>query len=116
MHLDSFLLVGISQCLGNIATHEHDLVINLASTNLAENITCKTSRIHKIFGLMLVFSLFLPAKIPFFSPKFHPFPPKNTHNLTVGERVLGDDEERRLHTDETVNIVRMDDKILKDNG
>ena len=39
---------------------------------------------------------FLPAKIPFFSPNFHPFPPKNTHNLTVGERVLWDDEARQL--------------------
>ena len=65
---------------------------------------------------MLVFSLFSARKNTIFSPKYHLFSPKNTHNLTVGERVLGDDEERRLHTDETVNIVRMDDKILKDNG
>ena len=30
--------------------------------------------------------------------------------------MLGDDEERQLHADETANIVRMDDKMLKDNG
>ena len=65
---------------------------------------------------MLVFSLFSAHKNTIFSPKYHPFPPKNTHYLTVEERVLGDDEASQLHADETANIVRMDDKILKDNG
>ena len=62
---------------------------------------------------MLVFSLFSARKNTIFSPKYHPFPPKNTHYLTIEERVLWDDEARQLHTDETVNIVRMDDKTLK---
>ena len=55
---------------------------------------------------MLVFSLFSARKNTIFSPKIHPFPPKNTHYLTIEERVLGDDEASQLHSGETVNIVR----------
>ena len=59
-----------------------------------------------------LFVVFCPQNT-IFSPNFHLFPPKNIHYFTIEERVLGDDEARQLHADETANIVRMDDKTLK---
>jgi hypothetical protein len=45
MHLDGFLLVGIPQGLGHVLTDEHDLVVYLASANLAENFACENLNI-----------------------------------------------------------------------
>ena len=41
MVANSFLGISISQRFSNIHAHKHNLIINLASTNLAENFTCK---------------------------------------------------------------------------
>ena len=52
-----------------------------------------------------LFVVFCPQKYHFFLRISTLFPLKIHLYLTI-ERVLGDDEERQLHADETVNIVR----------
>ena len=53
MHLQCIRRVFVPQCRGDIFAHEHDLVIDLASTNLAEIFACKDLNISFHFLVSL---------------------------------------------------------------
>ena len=53
MHSDCIERLAVSQRRGHIFAHEHYLVINLASTNLAENIICKDLNPRRILSFKI---------------------------------------------------------------